>query len=229
MAKLSDSLKMSLAARAETYHANLDHPEAAAQRDYLVRERGLAIETLQHFKVGVLLGHNVDGLDHDKVGYISLPFVSAYNVVTGIRFRNKPGGFGPRYTAPAKQESGIFNVSEVTKGGDWIVVTEGEVDCMTLWQCGIPAVGIPGANAWKSYFGTVFEGFDNVIITADQDGKGDVQKADGPPTGSAQFVKKVTESVESPVVYRFPDGFDVNSYYLEHGAEGLRAFLNIKD
>jgi len=34
--------------------------------------------------------------------------------------------------------------------GNFIAVCEGEIDAITLsYSCGIPAVGVPGANAWK--------------------------------------------------------------------------------
>ena len=45
------------------------------------------------------------------------------------------------------------------RGQQYLVLTEGESDCHTLWNYGIPAVGLPGANsyreAWASHFNDI--------------------------------------------------------------------------
>lgn len=229
MGKPSSGILKSLEMRAAKYHASLFAPEGAEALQYLTEERGLQEETLKRFALGAVTVENADQADGDKVDYISIPYKSAYGITTGIRFRNLPGRFGPKYSAPPKQESGIYNVAEVTKGHDWMIITEGELDALTLIQMGLPAVGIPGANGFKQHYYTIFEGAERVIIIGDNDGSGDKQEPGKPPTGSAQFIKKVSEAIENPVVIMCPEGYDINGLYKEKGEAAVKELLRVKD
>jgi len=53
-----------------------------------------------------------------------------------------------------------------------IFLVEGESDCHTLWQPGMPALGIPGAGIWKEEWAASLEGFDSIyaVIEPDQGG-----------------------------------------------------------
>jgi hypothetical protein len=58
-------------------------------------------------------------------------------------------------------------------GGDpspHMVLVEGESDCKTLWHHGIPALGLPGAGAWKEDRDAPhLDGFDRVYVVVEPD------------------------------------------------------------
>jgi uncharacterized protein (DUF927 family) len=43
---------------------------------------------------------------------------------------------------------GLDRLDEARKA-KYVVLVEGESDCHTLWSCGVPAIGVPGAKAWN--------------------------------------------------------------------------------
>lgn len=211
----SDAEKKSLERRATAYHSQLFSPEGTDLLDYLIDARGLHPETISQFQLGAVV--NPDGLDDQALGKIAIPYLTR-NGVIALRFRRGPDGEGPKYWQPPKSNISMFNVNELVKHQRWIVVCEGEIDCITAVQAGIPAVGIPGASAWKAHYRTLFEGYERVIILADNDDKG----------AGEEFAKKVAEEVPAPAIIKLPEGEDVNSFYVKHGAKELRALLKMK-
>jgi len=66
---------------------------------------------------------------------------------------------------------GLWRLEEMrTKG--WILLVEGESDSHTAWLHDIPALGIPGANQWKSDWARYLEGLD-VYVWHEPDQGGD--------------------------------------------------------
>ncbi len=51
---------------------------------------------------------------------------------------------------------GLWRLPEF-KGG-WVLLVEGESDCWTLWEHGIPALGLPGKTNWKSSWAVYLNG-----------------------------------------------------------------------
>jgi len=211
----SNAEKKSLERRATEYHNQLFSPEGSDLLDYLIDARGLLPDTISQFQLGAVV--HPDGLDDPAVGKVSIPYLTR-NGVIALRFRRGPEGEGPKYWQPPKSNISMFNVNELVKHQRWIVVCEGEIDCITAVQAGIPAVGIPGASAWKAHYRTLFEGYERVIILADNDDKG----------AGEEFAKKVAEEVPEPAIIKLPEGEDVNSFYVKHGAKELRALLRMK-
>ena len=211
----SSAEKKSLERRAADYHSQLFSPSGTDLLDYLTDVRGLHPETLSQFQLGAVV--HPDGLDDKALGKISIPYLTK-NGPVALRFRRGPEGEGPKYWQPPKSNITIFNVNELVKHQRWIAVCEGEIDCITATQAGIPAVGIPGASAWKDHYYTLFEGYERVIILADNDDQG----------AGEEFAKKVAEEVPEPAIITMPDGHDVNSFYCEHGAQELRSLLRMK-
>lgn len=210
----SNAEKKSLARRVESYHAQL-FQEDTGLLDYLIDARGLEPETISRFQLGAVV--NPDVLDEPALGKIAIPYLTR-NGPAALRFRRGPEGQGPKYWQPTGSNITMFNVSELVKHQRWIAVCEGEIDCITAAQAGIPAVGIPGVNAWKEHYSTLFEGYERVIILADNDDKGQGE----------EFAKKVAGQVPDPAIIKLPDGEDVNSFYVKHGAKELRGLLKMK-
>jgi putative DNA primase/helicase len=43
---------------------------------------------------------------------------------------------------------GLWKWEKIVNAG-WVLLVEGETDCLTCWQHGLPALGLPGKKTWK--------------------------------------------------------------------------------
>ena len=75
--------------------------------------------------------HDVDG---------TLVAIRTRPALTGDRFRWRRGDHPLLY--------GLWKLQDIRSLG-WVLLVEGETDCWTLWELGIPALGIPGKNTWR--------------------------------------------------------------------------------
>ena len=195
---LSTSERKSLADRVLRYHEQLKSPEGAALLAYLTEERQFTMETIDQFLLGAVV--NPDVLDEDARGMLAIPYIT------------KAGPVAPEGTVLT-----IFNTLAFFASEETIAVTEGEMDAITLVQAGIPAVGIPGASAWKPHYKLLFEGYQSVLICADNDDTGAGRK----------FAAKVAQNVPGPEVMLMPESHDVNSYYCAFGRQALRDYMEV--
>ena len=195
------------------YHDQLKSPDGADLLAYLMEERRFSMATIDRFLLGAVVNPAV--LDEDARGMLAIPYLTP-NGPVALRFRRPPHkDTGPKYWQNPGTDLTIFNTPAFFDSEETIAITEGEMDCMTLIEAGIPAVGIPGASAWKSHYELLFEGYAEVLICADNDDTGAGRK----------FAGKVAQKVPGPNVVLLPEGHDVNSYYAEFGREALREFL----
>jgi 5S rRNA maturation endonuclease (ribonuclease M5) len=89
------------------------------------------------------------------------------------------------------------------KGRREIVLVEGETDALTLWQAGIPALGIAGANSLSEYHLKLLESF-QVVVWQEPDSAG------------ATFARKASELFQNVRVIQAPDGFkDASDLWLK--------------
>jgi len=196
--RLSNSQRQFLLQATQEYTKNI---HIAAQ--YLAT-RGLSVAEVQQFHIGVVK----DALPgHEQYqGRLAIPYVTPSGIVD-IRFRSMQGE-DPKYIGMPGAKTSMYNAQAVLTANDYICVTEGEIDCMTVVaKTGHPAVGIPGANNWKPYYAKILDDFETVIILADGDAPG------------LEFGKKVSRELGNVNIIQMPEGHDVNSIVLEQGAE----------
>lgn len=106
-------------------------------------------------------------------GAISIPYVTETGVVS-IRFRRVDGD-GPKYLSDVGDSPRLFNVCDLNRPVDHIVIVEGEFDAMvTSFLCGQPAVGVPGVETWQSRkpWPLLFQGYQRVTVVGDNDEPG---------------------------------------------------------
>ena len=201
---LSESLRMSLAEAATTYHASVD--EAAG---YLA-QRGITKEAAAAHLLGYVTAENA-AVGHDAyVGRLAIPYLTPTGV-TDIRFRAISEDSSPKYLGRIGAELMLYNVLAFRVPSDFIAICEGEIDTITAnTLVGIPAVGLAGVNAWKPFYSRAFLDYQKVLVLADGDQPG------------REMGKKIASVVEQAVVIQMPDGMDVNSTYLQEGADGIR-------
>lgn len=180
-------------------------------------ERGISEEVAARFQLGTITdpinGHEM----YD--GWISIPYITAGNYCVGYKFRRLDDG-KPKYGSPTGQKAHLYNVADILLQSPYIVVCEGELDTViTSGMLGIPAVGVPGVQAWKPHFSKLFNGYDTVYVVGDND-----VKEDGSNPG-AEFSKRVASEIMNSQIVQLPPGMDINDYYLAHGAEATRELL----
>lgn len=104
---------------------------------------------------------------------ISIPYLTVDREVIGIRFRATPmSQDGPKYLQPSGSETSIYNMPALARNHKTVIITEGELDCLTLEALGYTAIGMPGANSWKPHYSRALDGFQKVIVAGDPDDAG---------------------------------------------------------
>jgi DNA-binding transcriptional ArsR family regulator len=110
---------------------------------------------------------------------------------------------------------GLWRLGEWT-GSDMLYLCEGETDTLTLWHAGLPALGIPGATAWREAWWREVEGFERIVLIPDADAAG------------RQLVEKLAETCpdhlqERVYVLKLPDGIkDANELWQQVDADPER-------
>lgn len=199
--RLSSVQKKSLAKAVQKYKGSIHLAE-----DYLAR-RGLTLEDANTAHLGVV---EEPLPSHEQYrGRLVIPYLTPTGVVD-IRFRAM-GPEEPKYMGLPGTHTRLYNVIALQEAGDFIAVCEGEIDALTLhYKCGIPAVGVPGATAWKKHYTRILQDFEKVYVFADGDQPG------------SDFAKNIAKELQSVVTLQMPEGEDVNSQFLQYGYEYFR-------
>ena len=192
--------------------------ELEEAKDYL-RGRGITRETAKAARLGVVTSPE-PGHEHAK-GRLSIPYTNKLGVI-GIKFRcldheDKFEGC-PKYIIPTGQEQYLYGVVDADEDSDTIHITEGELDCLVLRQVlGEPAVAIPGSSVWKPHHLWHFKGWPRVVLWADGDKAGQ------------DMASRLRKDIQGLEVVPMPHGHDVNSLFLEQGAEAVRKFAGLEE
>ncbi|MCZ4097328.1 MULTISPECIES: toprim domain-containing protein [unclassified Streptomyces] len=194
---------------ATTYHQQLAAGTPAALH---LESRGLTWDSARYFRLGYV-GSPISG--HERyAGMLAIPYINMQGVVA-IRYRCLAGhdckelGHG-KYTREPGDEAKIYNIKTLTLNVRRIAVCEGEIDTMTAWQCGIPTIGVSGAQNWKPLFHRHIRGYEEVVNLADGDDAG------------LKLADTIMGKNEHASLAQMPQGSDVNKYYIDHGAEALK-------
>lgn len=114
-----------------------------------------------------------------------------------------------KYMKPKHTETRLYGVQAASWADDWIVITEGEIDALTWQQIGVPAIGVPGADAWEDHWVNVLEDFSRVYLAEDGDDAG------------KDLWNAMTRDLTNVIRVKMPDGEDSNSACLKYGKEYL--------
>jgi DNA primase len=204
---LSVDARKSLEEAVETYHQQID---MAAQ--YL-KGRGFTKEAASTHRLGYvaepMIGHE------EYIGRLAIPYITPTGVVD-LRFRAINPDDSPKYLSRSGSEQHIYNVPAFQEDSDIIAICEGELDTIVMHSIvGIPAVGMPGANAWKGWYARAFNDYRKVFILTDGDQAG------------KDMGKKIMQAIDVAIVISMPDNMDVNEVYLSEGVEGIRKRMGL--
>jgi DNA primase len=202
---LSAEQRNLLAQSTETYNQSLWRV-----LDYL-EERGISQEFAESEQLGYV-DNPLPGQEQFR-GRLSIPYITRTGCVN-LKFRavNEDDN-GPKYLNLPGVETNLFHVESFFTAREYICVTEGEMDTLSLVQSSIPAVGVPGVKAWKSFYRRCFEDFP--VIYAFCDG-------DEPGRDFGQFLSR--EIKARPIL--MPDGEDVNSMLVKEGPAWLMSKIS---
>lgn len=170
--------------------------------EYVVQARGINPHIGARFRLGYVPA-GVPGWER-FAGRLAVPNLCAAGHVVGIKFRDLTGNSDSKYDQPAAQQSRLYNLRCLAENGSLIVITEGELDAIAVTQLGFPAIGVPGASAWKRRHALLIEGYERVVIVADADKAG------------RDMAKKITEGNLPVAVVEPPGGCkDANEALIE--------------
>ncbi len=131
--------------------------------------RGVTVSTLKRLSVA------------ESNGAICFPYISPEKKLELCKFRamDEKKFWSNKDPIPC-----LFGWQAVEPDHRNIVICEGEVDCLSFWEQGIPALSIPfgagkdGKQKWIDYEYDRLSRFDNLYICMDSDEAGDIAKND---------------------------------------------------
>lgn len=181
------------------------HPATAA----FLRSRGISHSTADRFGLGrVARGR--------YAGRLTFPYRDGQYRVRAIRYRSVDGR-EPKVINEAGKGLHIFAVRAADEAVG--VICEGEIDAMTAWQCGVKAVGIPGANTWKEEWAYLFRNCEVVKVAMDNDEAG---------RKGAHYIGRTIKRIGVDVdLAQLAEGQDINDLYLKEGREAVREALGV--
>ena len=213
---LTQSQKNFLLEATKRYKSNL--PGSPAEE--FLKNRGLVSKItktdVDKFGLGYV-GDDSDSRHERYKGKLAIPYLRFSPergwTVASIRFRcvedHVCKGHQKYLSAPGDRPR-LFNTFALTTQKDIIGISEGEIDAITASTCGIPTVGVAGAQTWKPWFVLPFQGYREVLVFADGDKQGE------------NFAEQVASALPNARVIQSPDGYDVNSLVHERGREWFR-------
>lgn len=172
-----------------------------------LQDRGLDEDTVRHFQLG---------LGQDQYGkWLTIPYLSEREGCQGIKFRSLP----PQRKAFKITEGAklpLFN-QDAIKDESTVLLTEGEFDCLTLWQMGYRnCVSVPnGAGNFKPEHWDTLSGKKRIYILFDNDRPG------------KKGAKKIAERLDASRCYEVltPGCKDVNEFYGSGGTKEQLDYL----
>lgn len=204
--RLSKSQKELLEKATESYAQNLQEIVPYLQ------SRGITEQTAIMFRLGFVrepeMGHE------PYVGKLAIPYLTPTGVID-IRFRSLNSDGGPKYLSRPGATTHIYNINALSNDSDVLAICEGELDTVVATQAGFSAVGLPGANNWKSFYTRVLADWSKVVLLCDGDNAG------------REMAKHLSRELDNVFPVFMPEGQDVNDVYLQEGAEGLRRRIGV--
>jgi DNA primase len=186
--------------------------------DYLLG-RGISQKSIDWFRLGVVDGTYPEHSEWE--GRISVPYITKLGGVKGFKFRrvsdadDSVAKFKTDHMPTRLYNPLAFEVGEQL---GYVGLTEGEADVWSAFDCGIPALGVPGVDTWAHHkeWRTMFDGFARVLLFSDEDDAG------------RKLSRRIQEDLGRKVFRVSLPAKDLNKAYLEHGAQFIRSAAGLE-
>lgn len=206
---LSREQRLRLERATASYEEALEHHERA--QAYLLG-RGMPLAVARMYRLGVVENPEPEHAMHQ--GMLAIPYLVKDDRVVSIRFRClfdkehdcKSMGHG-KYMTVSGEPGRMYNVRAIFGADQEMSICEGEMDAITLNMCGVPAVGVPGASAWKSHYNDLLAGFSTIWLWGDPDKAG------------MEFNQRVQKALPNARMVQLD--MDVNDTYKAEGPDGI--------
>ncbi len=126
--------------------------------------RGLSPETVAAFKIG------------EQGNVIVFPYLRDGELIH-VKYRDSADK--KKMWSSKESEPCLFGWQTIPDGCRRVAITEGELDAMSLWQCGIPALSVPNGGGdgdkqdrWIDTEWDRLQLFDDIILALDNDAQG---------------------------------------------------------
>lgn len=195
---------------------------------YLQQERGLTVETIQKWHLGLKEISPEDKGRHDidtpeVCHWLMIPYISRHGEIADVKYRALPPA-PKRFKRLGGGESILFGEHLLPEKGQScgpLYLVEGELDAITLDQHGFgPALSTTtGAASFNPrWFDLIVSsGAKDLYVIYDSDVDGQA--------GAEKLVKKFTDDQRTVYSIVLPDAKDSNEYLLRHPAEDLRELI----
>jgi hypothetical protein len=162
-------------------HAQSEKPYSNGQNEraseHARPEHGCTLKEYSDIKKlqeGFLRGLGLRDMTYLEKPAVRIPYPDEVGQEMAVRFRvSMDGSEKFRWRSGDKPlPYGLRLLEEARKAG-FVVLTEGESDCHTLWFHEIPALGIPGASNWKAEWASHLKGIEKIYAIIEPDHGGD--------------------------------------------------------
>lgn len=180
------------------------HPEYI---DYLKTKRGLSIDSIKKFKLGL------QGRD------LIIPVFNTDGDCINLKCRSNPldGSYKSMWSLFGRGRPVLFNQKTLNKKNDRVIICEGELDCILLEQMGYSSVtSTGGCMGFKDEWIPLFERCEKIYICFDNDLE--EQGREGALKTAKQFLEKGIKtwiiSLPNPLTSN-RDKVDVTDFFVE--------------
>jgi hypothetical protein len=138
-----------------------------------VQPGGLTLEQYSAAKalsIDFLREHGLSDMTFAGRSAVRIAYLGANGEELAVRFRIALAGDRFRWKSGSKPCLYGLNRIGDAKAAGYVVLVEGESDVHTLWQHGIPAIGLPGATSWREDRNAEwFDGIETIYVVIEPD------------------------------------------------------------
>lgn len=133
---------------------------------YLEEKRGIE----ERYQLGFSVGYD------RKLGAVTFPWLDKHGELVNIKFRSVTD---KRFWYLAEGQyikNHLYGMNHVIrKGSTRVFIVESEIDCITLWQSGFPAIAMGGANLTKRQKRLILQSpIETLVLATDNDEAGEL-------------------------------------------------------
>jgi hypothetical protein len=142
-------------------------------------EEGVTLEQYAEYtglEVGYLRSLGLETITYQGHPAVRIPYLSSVgeDLPESTRFRRSLTT-KPKVKSKSKGKLALYGLGalEESREKGFVLIVEGESDCHVAWSYNVPALGVPGANGFKSEWCQQLEGFDKLYVVVEPDQGGE--------------------------------------------------------